>query len=90
LKNFVTIFSTFDASVLKKLVFTARWCGKRKGLPVQKRCPAGYFFLAEILVGKEGRICDRPGEIDVLVQPLWGGDTVLQGALVEYVRWEFR
>ncbi|KAJ7264918.1 hypothetical protein B0H12DRAFT_215232 [Mycena haematopus] len=57
---------------------------------VEERRPAARdLLLAEVLVEEHGRVRHGPGEVDVLAQPLGGGDTVLKRALVEHVGREF-
>ncbi|RUS31225.1 hypothetical protein BC938DRAFT_478226 [Jimgerdemannia flammicorona] len=45
----------------------------------------GNLFLTQVGVEKHGCLGDGPGEVNVLAEPLLGGDAVLQGALVEHV-----
>jgi len=43
------------------------------------------LLRSEVLVEHHRRICDGPGEVDVLPQPLGRGDSVLERSFVEHV-----
>ncbi len=64
---------------------------RKRSAPIQERSPtARYLLLTQILIEKHGCIGNWPGKVDVFSQSLRCRDAVLQGALVEHVRWKFR
>lgn len=69
LKKRVTIFSTFEASVLlSRLDLCYGNDKKRQSLPVQKRSAAARdLFLTQILVKEHWHCVNRPGKIDILL-----------------------
>jgi hypothetical protein len=81
--------SSRSAFCEKKGRSTLKTCKPQRpegNVPVEERRSARRDLLRpEVLVEHHRRICDRPGEVDVLPDSLGSGDSVLERALVEHV-----
>jgi hypothetical protein len=59
---------------------------ERECAPVEERRSARRNLLrSQVLVKHHRGIGHRPGKVDVLAEPLWGGDSVLESALIKHV-----